>query len=239
MSGHSKWETTHRQKEATDAKRGHLFTKLSKNISLSAKKNGDIETNFSLRMAVDKAKEANMPKDNIEKAIKRGTGEIEGLTYEGVFYEAYGGHGVALIIEGVTDKKNRTTPEVKSILTKFGGSLGGQNSVQWMFNHQGVIRIESIEVKDKDSLIMEFLENGAEDVVEEEGGLTVFCGFTDFEKIKKFLETKNIKPSYSEVEWLAKEKVKLSDDDKASVEKMLTLLEENEDINDVYSNLEV
>lgn len=237
MSGHSKWETTHRQKEAVDAKRGNLFTKLSKNISLAAKKGGDLTSNFSLRLAIDKAKEANMPKDNIEKAIKRGTGEIEGLAYEGVFYEGFGPSGVALIIEGVTDKKNRTTPEVKSILTKYGGSLGAQNSVSWMFNHQGVIRIESTEIKDKDALTLELLENGAVDVLEEDNGLTIYCAFEDFEKLKKFLESQNIKPSYAEVEWIAKDKVSLSGEALATVNKVIASLEENEDINEVYSNL--
>ncbi len=237
MSGHSKWATTHKQKEATDAKRGNLFTKLSKNISLASKKGGDPETNFSLRLAIEKAKEANMPKDNIEKAIKRGTGEISGLVLENVFYEGYAPNGVALLIDGVTDKKARTTPEVKAILTKFGGSLGTQNSVQWMFEHRGVFRIENDNLKDKDSLTLELLDNGAEDIIEEDDGLTVFSSFESFEKLKKFLESKNINSVFSELEWIAKDKIKISEEARQSVDKLIENLQGHDDINNVFTNI--
>ena len=237
MSGHSKWATTHRAKELADAKRGNIFTKLSRNISIAARKGGDPEMNFSLFTAIEKAKNANMPKDNIEKAIKRGTGELEGATLEQVMYEAFGSGGTALLIDGVTDNKNRTTSEVKLILTKHGGSFGAQNSVQWMFAQKGVIRLDAADVKDKDTLMMELLDAGAQDVVEEEGGLTVYTGFIEFEKVKKWLDGNGVKPSYAEVEWIAKDKVPVDEEARGKVESLIDALDAYDDVNGVYCNM--
>ena len=237
MSGHSKWATTHRAKELADAKRGNIFTKLSRNISIAARKGGDPEMNFSLFTAIEKAKNANMPKDNIEKAIKRGTGELEGATLEQVMYEAFGSGGTALLIDGVTDNKNRTTSEVKLILTKHGGSFGAQNSVQWMFAQKGVIRLDAADVKDKDALSMELVDVGADDVVDEDGGLTVYTTFANYEKVKKFLESKKINPGYSEVEWIAKDKVPVDEETRGKVESLIEALEAYDDVNNVYCNM--
>lgn len=237
MSGHSKWAKIHRQKGAADAKRSNLFTKLSKNISVAARSGGDPDMNFNLRLAIDKAKDASMPKENIEKAIKRGTGELEGGTLEEVMYEAYGPGGLPLLIEGITDNKNRTTPEVKAILTKNGGSLGAQNSVQWMFAHKGVIRINLEKIQNKDDLTLELIDAGAEDVQDEEGGLTVYCQFQDFEKIKKFLDQKSIEPEYAEIEWVAKDEQEASEDVQEKIDRIIDLLEEHDDVNAVYSNI--
>lgn len=237
MSGHSKWATTKHKKAAADAKRSNLFTKLSKNITIAARNGGDPEMNFSLRMAVDKAKAASMPKDNIEKAIKRGTGELEGGSLEEVTYEGYGPSGVALLIEGITDNKNRTTPEVKAILSKSGGSLGAQNSVQWMFEHKGVLGVELTQVQDKDELTLELIDEGADDVAEEDGSLTVYCSFASFEKIKKVLESKKIELSYAEVEWIAKDPVEAESDVQEKIDKIVDALEDHDDVNAVFTNL--
>ena len=235
MSGHSKWDKIHRQKGVADAKRGSLFTKHSKNITIAAKNGGDPTMNFSLRLAVEKAKLDNMPKDNIEKAIKKGTGEIEGVNYEDVMYEGYAPGGVPILIVGITDNKNRTTPEVKAILSKNGGSLGAQNSVAWMFEHKGVIHIANAD--EQDELMLELLDAGAEDVLEEDG-LTVYTTFENFEKVIKFLETKKIETDYSEIDWVAKDKQDVDESRADSVQKIIDALEDHDDINNVYSNVE-
>jgi len=237
MSGHSKWATTHRAKELADAKRGNIFTKLSRNISIAARKGGDPEMNFALFTAIEKAKAANMPKDNIEKAIKRGTGELEGATIEEVVYEGYGPGGIALLIIGTTDNKNRTTSEVKMHLTKHGGTFGAQNSVQWMFAQKGVIRLDAADAKDKDALMMELIDAGAQDVVDEEGGLTVYTAFAEFEKVKEWLDGKGIKPSYAEMEWIAKDKVPADDETRSKVESLIEVLEAHDDVNAVFCNI--
>ena len=237
MSGHSKWAKIHRQKGAADAARGNLFTKLSKAVSLAARNGGDPEMNFSLRLAIDKAKASNMPKDNIEKAIKRGTGELGGAVIEEMIYEAYGPKGVPLLIESVTDNKNRTTPEVKALLGKNGGSLGAQNSVKWMFEHKGVIRIGLAKVEDKDTLMLEIIDWGADDVLEEDDGFTVETSFKNFEKVKKEIEEKNITVDYAEVEWVAKDKVDVDDDVAEKIEKLVERLEEHDDVSSVFTNI--
>jgi YebC/PmpR family DNA-binding regulatory protein len=237
MSGHSKWASIKHKKGAADAKRANLFTKLSKNITVAARNGGDPDMNFSLRMAVDKARSLSMPKDNIERSIKKGTGELGGEILEEVIYEGYGPGGVALLIEGITDNKNRTTPEVRAILTKAQGSLGAQNSVKWMFEHKGVIGIELSSVNDKDELSLELIDVGAEDVVEEDNGLTIYSEFTDFEKVKKELEKKNIKIEYAEVEWVAKDATDIEDGLRERVDKIIDSLEEHDDVNAVFTNL--
>jgi len=237
MSGHSKWATTKNKKAAADAKRSSSFTKLSKNISIAARNGGDPEMNFSLRLAIDKAKAGNMPKDNIEKAIKRGTGELDGATLEEVMYEGYGPSGIAVLIEGVTDNKNRTTPEIRSILTKSGGSLGSLNAVQWMFEHKGIIRIKGDHVVDKDKFLLESIELGAEDVAEEDDGYTIRCSFADFEKVKRGVETLGLTPDYAEIEWVAKDLIEASPEVAESVQSLVETLEAHDDVNAVYTNL--
>lgn len=237
MSGHSKWATTKNAKAAVDAKRSSSFTKLSKNVSLAARHGGDPETNFALRLAIDKAKEGNMPKDNIERAIKRGTGELGGATLEEVMYEGYGPSGIAVLVEAVSDNKNRTTPEIRSILTKSGGSLGALNAVQWMFEHKGVIRVKNEQITDKDNFLLEVLDLGAEDVVEEDGGFTIRCVFTDFEKVKRGLETLGVNIDYAEVEWMAKDLVETGPEAAVSVQTLVETLEAHDDVNAVFTNI--
>jgi len=237
MSGHSKWATTKHKKEARDAKRAGAFTRLSRNITLAARKGGDPDSNFTLRLAIEKAREGNMPKDNIEKAVKKGTGELDGSTIEEVLLEGYAVGGVPLIIEGITDNKNRTIPEIKTILSKAGGSLASANSVKWMFERKGVIRIALDNVADKDVLIMSLLDAGASDVVEEDAGLTIYCAFEDFEKLRKWLLENSKEPSYAEIEWVAKDKVDLDGENREKVEALIENLEDYDDVNNVFTNL--
>lgn len=237
MSGHSKWATTKHKKAAADAKRGNLFTKVSKNISVAARSGADPNFNFSLRLAIDKAKEANMPKDKIELAIQRGAGGADGAALEEVIYEAFGSGGAALLITGITDNKNRTTSEVKAILGKNNATFGAQNSVKWMFEHKGVIHLAAVQIKNKDEFMLELLEIGADDVVEDDGGLTLDCRFADFEKVKKRLEEKKLESEYAEIEWVAKDKVPVGDDVRAQIERLVDLLEAHDDVNAVYSNI--
>jgi len=238
MSGHSKWATTKNKKEAADKKRSSIFTKLARNISVAARKGGDPDMNFSLRLAIDRAKDANVPKDNIERAIKKGTGEDGGAVLEEVLYEAYGPHGVPIIIEAVTDNKNRSTSDIKAILNKYGGTLASQNAVQWMFEKKGLLRISLDKVPDIDSFTLELIDLGADDVREEDAGLTVFVGFTNFEKLKKALEAKNIVTDYAEVEWVPKEKNNSLDvEAQGKIENLVEILEDYDDVNNVYTNV--
>ncbi|MBN1779279.1 MAG: YebC/PmpR family DNA-binding transcriptional regulator [Candidatus Buchananbacteria bacterium] len=236
MSGHSKWATTHRQKEVADAKRGFAFTKLGKAITIAAKLGGgDLTANFRLRLAIDKAKAASMPKDNIERAIKRGTGELNEGQIESLTYEGFGPHGVAFILECLTDNRNRTASEIKHLFSKSGGSLGSPNSVSWMFSQKGVIRISKMT----DELELELIDAGVNDIIEEDNGVTIYCEMADLKKIKDLLEEKKIEVSYAQIEWVAKEKKILTSDQQADLEKFFEILEENEDIDNYYSNAEI
>ncbi|MEK7159045.1 MAG: YebC/PmpR family DNA-binding transcriptional regulator, partial [Patescibacteria group bacterium] len=236
MSGHSKWATTHKKKEVADAKKSGVFTKLARNISVAARNGSDPDMNFSLRLAIDRAKAVSMPKENIERAVKRGAGELDGVTLEEIIYEGFAPHGVALLIEVVTDNRNRTMGDLREILSKAGGALGSQNSVKWMFEHKGVIHLAADQIKDKDALILDLIELGADDVAEEDG-LTLFCSYENFEKIKKQLEGKGSKIEYAAVEWVAKEKMVVDDEVKAKVEALIEQVEEHDDVSSVYSNM--
>lgn len=238
MSGHSKWATTHRQKEAADKKRASIFTKLARNIIIAAKEGKDPETNFKLRLAVDQAGTANMPKDNIERAIARGAGELGGEIIEEVLYEAFGPAGVGLLIEGSTDNRNRTSSEVKAVLNKIGCSLGGTNSVKWMFEQKGVIRIlqESYKDKSSDEAQLELIDFGADDVKEEQGGLTIYTGREKLKPVEQKIKEAGYKIDYAGLEWIAKEETDISDADKEKLHQLTEAMEEQEDVNCVYSN---
>ena len=233
MSGHSKWAQIHRQKGVADTKRGALFTKLGKAITIAAKLGGgEAESNFRLRLAMDQAKAANMPKDNMERAIKRGTGELGEGIIESIIYEGFGPDGTAFIIEALTDNRNRTSSALKHILTKYGGSLGGPGSVSWMFEPKGVIRIKEI----KDELELELIDAGASDIVREDDGAIVYTAPDNLKKIKELLEKKGIKIEYAEMEQVAKEKKAVAG---AEIKKLFDELDENEDVNDFYTNAEI
>jgi len=235
MSGHSKWATTKRAKGAADIKRAAVFTKLSNAITIASKLGGgDPGANFRLRLAIDQAKAANVPKDNIDRAIKRGTGELGGGVPEEVTYEGFGAAGAAFIIECLTDNRNRTSAAIKHILTKAGGSLGGPNAVSWMFEQKGVIRVKAIS----DELELELIDAGATDIDRDEDGGIVYTAPADLKKIKDWLESRGLTCDFAAVEMIPKEKKVLNEEEKEKIQKMIDELEENEDVNNYYTNAE-
>ena len=236
MSGHSKWSTIKRAKEAKDNKRSSVFTKLANNITIATRKGGDSDINFSLRMAIDRAKSANMPKDNIERAIKRGTGELGGQAVEELIYEGFGPVKSAFIIETVTDNKNRTASDIRHIFTKNSGGLG---SVSWNFDRKGVISVSNDNLKniDWDELELELIDAGAEDITKEAAGATIITVMENLQKVKKFLDGKNIRTESAELEYIAKEKKELSEEEKNKVEKFIDALDENEDVSNYYTDI--
>lgn len=239
MSGHSKWATTKRAKAVNDAKKAAIFTKLGKIITIAARdKGGDLDTNFSLRMAVDKAKQANMPKENIERAIKRGTGEVLGSEIEELIYEGIGPVNSQYIIKSLTDNKNRSASNIRHIFNEFGGSLG---SVMWNFSQKGVIRIVAEKLKIIDSEFDNFelglIENGAQDIKKEEEGLIIFTNLADLQKVKKFLEEKEIETESAEIEYIAKDEIKITEAGREKIENFEAELDDCEDVGDYYSNV--
>lgn len=241
MSGHSKWETTRRSKAIVDAKKGAIFTKYAKLISVAARKGGDPTSNFSLRMAIDKAKSANMPKENVERAIKRGAGELGGAQIEELIYEGIGPAKSQFIIKCLTDNKNRTASEIRHIFADAGGSLG---SVLWNFELKGVILIAAEELKSKnlannDNFELELIDAGIQNFIKEAEGATIYAKPEDLQKVKQFLETKNIKTESAEIEYAAKEPGHLTDEEKTKVKKFIETLDGNEDVADYYTNANI
>jgi YebC/PmpR family DNA-binding regulatory protein len=236
MSGHSKWATTHRAKEIVDAKRGAIFTKLANVITIAARKGGDPAMNFALSTAVDRAKAANMPKENIERAIKRGTGELEGVTLEELVYEAVGPANSQFVIKILTDNKNRTAAEVRHLLALHGGSMG---ATLWNFDLKGVIRVkaENAAALASDEAQLELIDAGAEDVKKEEEGLTILSSGTDLQKVKKYLESKGIIAESAEIEYVAKDAIEVTGEDGERIGSLMAAMDDNEDISDYYSNL--
>lgn len=240
MSGHSKWSTIKHKKGALDAKRGKLFTKLSKEIIVAAREGSDPEMNFRLRLAIQNAKASNMPSDNIERSIKKGSGEdTSGATYEEITYEGYGPGGTAFILQALTDNKNRTAAEVRSCFSKNGGNLAESGAVSWNFETKGVIDVNA----DKDSveeISMEGIDAGAIDVDVEESNITFYTTYQDFENVKKFLEANDsVSIDRSEIELVPNT---FADVDKTVALKTMKLLEKLEDLDDiqkVFSNLEI
>jgi YebC/PmpR family DNA-binding regulatory protein len=235
MSGHSKWATIKRAKGAADAKRGMLFTKLAKNISVAVKTGGgaDPEFNFKLRMAIDRAKDAAMPNDNIERAVNRGKGEGK-TAIEQVTYEGYGPASSALIVEAVTDNKNRTTQSIRNIFNKAGGRMGEQGSVAWMFESKGQILVE--KQPGLEDLSLELIDQGVEDVKQTEDGLEIYTLPLDLEKIKKFIESKGLKILSAEIVMKPQQTVEVAETDKAHVQTLIDALTDDDDVNEVYTN---
>lgn len=238
MSGHSKWATIKHKKAATDAKRGNLFTKLIKEITVAARNGGNPDTNPRLRVAIERAKESSMPADNIDRAIKKGTGQLEGVTYEDITLEGYGPGGVAIYVEGVSDNKNRTTAEVRTIFTKKGGNMAGAGSVAWMFEKKGYI-VVSKKTIDEDKLMAVALEAGAEDMVVEDENYAIKTSPQDYFKVKKAIDEAGIKAEDSEITLLPKSTVKLAGDDAKKVLDLIDAIEEHEDIQNVYANFDI
>lgn len=240
MSGHSKWSTIKRKKGVLDAKRGQIFTKMAKLVMVAAKQGGgDPETNFKLRLAVDKARSVNMPSANVERAIKKGTGEsAEGNQLEELVYEAYGPGGVALIIEAVTDNKNRTLPEIKTILSDHGGRLGETGSVQWMFKKQGVVVINKPADDKKEMAELVAIEAGADDIKEEDGDLVIYTKSNQLTAVKESLEEAGLTIDSADVELSPTNPLNIKDKSELErIERLMMALDEQEDVNEVYSNL--
>jgi YebC/PmpR family DNA-binding regulatory protein len=238
MSGHSKWSTIKRQKGAADAQRGQLFTKLSKEIIIAAKAGGpDPDANFRLRLAVQKAKENNMPADNIARAISKGSGGGDGADMEEITYEGYGPAGTALIIEAATDNRNRTAGEVRSVLSRAGGSLGETNSVGWNFETRGVINVPA-NGKDPDEIAMTAIDAGAEDFSVSDGAVEVYTQPSDLESVKKTLEGTGVSIESAEVSRVPKNTVALAEKEAISVLRLVEKLESLDDVQKVYFNAE-
>lgn len=235
MAGHSKWANIQHRKGRQDAKRGKIFTKIIKEITVAARlSGGDVTMNPRLRAAVAEAKEENMPADNITRAIKKGTGELEGVNYEEIRYEGYGINGAAIIIDCLTDNKQRAVADVRHALTKFGGNLGTDGSVAFMFKHCGSLVFEPGISEDK---VMEAaLEAGAEDIVtDEDGSIEVITAPNDFITVKEALEAAGLKPVLSEVTMKPLNEVEFTGDDAIKMQKILDALEDLDDVQDVYT----
>ena len=236
MSGHSKWSTIKRKKGAADAKRGKIFTKLIKEITISAREGGgDPGANPRLRLAIDNAKAANMPADNIERAIKKATGELEGVTYHELMYEGYGPGGVAMLIEVATDNKNRSVAEVRHLLSKYNGSMGENGSVAWMFNRKGIITLP-VQNKSEDEIMDIVLEAGAEDLHTEEDFFEVQTDLESFEPVRKALVAADLQIENASLQWIAKNTVNIGGEDAEKVMKIIEVMEDSDDVQNVYSN---
>ena len=239
MSGHSKWHSIKHKKGAVDAKRGKLFTKIIKEITVAARLGGgDLEANPRLRTVVAKAKEANMPKDNIEKAIKKGTGELEGYNLEEISYEAYGPSGVAIMIDALTDNRNRTIADVRSILTKGGGNLGENGCVSWIFEKKGVITL-SAEKYDENTVMEIALDAGADDIQGDENVWEVTTSPEFFEMVQSAFIEKGMELMVSDIMRVPKTTVKLDEKSAAKVLSLMEKLEDNDDVQNVASNFDI
>ncbi|MGB9697561.1 MAG: YebC/PmpR family DNA-binding transcriptional regulator [Ignavibacteria bacterium] len=239
MSGHSKWATIKRKKAANDAARGKIFTKIIKEITIAARDGGgDPEGNPRLRLAIQNAKANNMPQENIIRAIKKGTGELEGVHYEEVVYEAYAPHGIAVMIECVTDNRNRTVAEIRHLISKHHGNLGEAGSVAWMFERKGVITIEK-STYSEDEIMEIILDAGADDLKTDDGYFEVICPLENFDKIRKTLEDHKIKYESASLQYVPKNLVELDAKNSEDIIKFLEALEDHDDVQNVYSNADL
>ena len=238
MSGHSKWSTIKRKKAAVDSKRGKIFTTLIKEITIAAREfGGDAGTNPRLRQAVSSARDANMPQDNIKRAIMKGTGELPGVTYEECAYEGFGPGGVAIFMEVLTDNKNRTVAEIRHLITKYGGNLGENGSVSWMFDKKGQIIISKVD-QNEDNLFEDSINAGAEDFDEDEDNFIVNTGPLEMMNVRKILEDNSYKIDSAKVEMLPKNLHKIDKDKSEKAIMLLEAIEDHEDIKSVYTNLD-
>jgi YebC/PmpR family DNA-binding regulatory protein len=239
MAGHSKWANIQHRKGAQDKKRGKLFTKLIREITIAAKMGGsDLDANPRLRLAVDKAKAQSMPKDNIERAIKRGAGETEGADYLEIRYEGYGPGGTAVMVDCLTDNRNRTVADVRHAFTKFGGNLGADGSVNYLFNQVGQLLFP--EGSDEETVMEAAIESGAEDViVDSDGSIEVLTEPTDFEQVRDAMRATGVKAETAQVTMRASTSAPLEVKEAGSMIKMLEMLEDLDDVQEVYSNADI
>jgi len=239
VAGHSKWAQIKRKKAVTDARRGQMFTKLIREITVAARQGGgDADFNPRLRLAIDTAKAANMPADNIDRAVKRGTGELEGVNYEEVTYEGYGPGGVALFIETLTDNAKRTVADVRHILDKHGGNLGTSGSVAWQFDRKGQIYVDAGRYGEE-AVFEAAIEAGAEDVVREGDEFIVTSEPTDFQDVQDRMKEAGVESTQAELTFIAKNEVAVSGKDAQKLLKILDDLEENDDVQKVHSNADI
>ncbi len=241
MSGHSKWHNIQGKKGKADKARASAFTKVSKAITIAAQNGGgDPTMNFSLRLAIDKAKEVNMPKDNIDRAIKKGTGELkDGVVLQEVVYEGYGPGGIAVMVESVTDNTNRALTEIKNAFTKAGGSLGSKGAVAWQFEYTAVLRISSEkkqDIKNWEELELSLMDAGVDDIRESENGVELVGPKEKFQVMLEVLQKAEVIPESSGLEWMAKETIELSHEHVTALESLLEALDELDDVKEVYTN---
>lgn len=245
MSGHSHWATIKRAKQSKDQLRGKIFSKLARLISIAAREGDDPASNSKLRQALEKAKNFNLPKENIERAIKRGTGKLKGARLEEITCEAFGPGGIAMIIEGITDNKNRALAEIKQVLQKHNGKLAETGSVRWLFERKGCLTLDyesqPEDLKNKDILELKAIEAGAEDIYwhQEKGVLDVYTKPEALEQVKKTLQAQGVKIESASLDWLAKEQIEIEQNDKEDLQKLFEELEGLEAIQDIYSNLKI
>lgn len=238
MSGHSKWAQIKRQKGATDAKRGQLFTKLGREIAVSAREGADPAANARLRLAIQRARDANMPMDNIDRAIKRGAGAGDAANFHEVVYEGYGPNGVAVLVEALTDNRNRAAAEIRSVFSRNAGNLGESGSVRWLFDAKGIISVE-IDAQDPDELALLAIDAGAEDVQVADGLLEIYTDPAQVESIRATLQEQGVKVSGSETGMIPKTSVDLDGKTAEQTMRLLERLEELDDVQSVYSNSQI
>lgn len=240
MSGHSHFSSIKHKKEITDKKRGQIFSKLSKEISVAAKEGGgNLETNTKLRLVIEKTKEWNLPKENIERAIKRGTGELAGGKLEEVSFEAYGPGGIAIIIEGIADNKNRALSEIKQVLSQNNGKLADTGSVRWLFERKGVIEVRSMKSEEgnREDLELKAIEAGAEDIHWNDNKVDIYTKVEDLEKVKANLKKQGIQIESASLDWMAKENIQINEKDEKDSKKLFETLDELDSVQEIYSNL--
>lgn len=239
MSGHSKWSTIKRKKSVIDSKRGKLFTKLIKEITIAARDGGgNPDGNPRLRLAIDAAKSANMPADNIERAIKKATGELEGVNYEEITYEGYGPGGAAILIETVTDNKNRTVSEIRHLFTRNNGRLAESGSVNWMFDRKGIITLDKNQIGE-DDLMMLVLDAGADDMISDGDYFEIQTSLENFDKVRKTLLEKNLNLESASLQMIPQNLASVEGNDNAVVIKLLESLEDLDDVQNVYTNADI
>ena len=239
MSGHSKWHTIKHKKGAADAKRGKIFTRIIKELTVAARSGGgDPDSNPRLRTIIAEAKSVNMPADNIKRAVQRGTGELPGVSYEEITYEGYGPGGAALIIETLTDNKNRTVGEMRHLLAKYGGNLAAENSVAWMFEKKGYIVVDKSKA-DEETLLNAALDAGADDMSDDGGAWEIVCAPESFETVRDAVKALGLEPASAEVAMIPQNYVKLTGKDASVMLKLMEALDDHDDVQHVWANFDI